>query len=677
MPSTNELRIVQTLLVLGRIGATARSNLTSDQVIAAIANPLMQLRIPNGYVITAQSFVQPKFGGTNYGGIPRLLAGQRYRPGMAALVRTEQAAWGNVTKVRDYVGVIVARGSSNTYIRPLAGASNNPSTVRLSGYIRCRLGLGVPIEQEELLQCVPNSSVALADPARLSEAWYAAANGFAQLRSTFNKTEMRNRLYARLSAPYRSICDEYRKCNNSSPDWKKQKVKAAQVRDTLNRLTASLAAEDLDVASLSLDLTAINHIALRVFTQRTGVTLRRLDCGHAAYKQVWVTGNHGVQKTSCQCCANLLRQALDSSGTMQYVARNCEVFAWADGTSRTVAEPPIIGSYHSSKSKFGKLPRLDGTPFHGLTMGFELEMECHPKTISASSSDNTVSRAMERAARLVQARMIAARPAGWETTTGPLDIKNYAFFERDSSVINGFEMVTSYGSLDVHRHYVYKMFGSTDKEKLPFLGILRSHDATASCGLHVHMTKPEVLGHAVKLQAFYHDRDNIRLIRAVARRYATAYAQADDKKGTEYVRAVTKRAAADGGREWAYDDNNGRDRSVCNVSRAITALTPDRRDMVNFSNGETVEIRVFKGTMLPTSIMACLEFSQATWFFARDHKAEDMTTHMFLKYISMPTHRHDTGNLRAYLMTRGFDVFMPRTYDGTVILETEFNCEES
>ena len=202
---------------------------------------------------------------------------------------------------------------------------------------------------------------------------------------------------------------------------------------------------------------------------------------------------------------------------------------------------------------------------------------------------------------------------------------------------------------------------------LPFIGKLRSHDASSSCGLHVHMTKPSTLQHAVKLQAFFNDPINQRLIRAVSRRFNGRYASVQTEKTINEAKNTTVRTYAN---TYSYNKTSQR------VTDSIFALSTERYNMVNYKPTHTVEIRCFRGTMIPNTIMACLELSHAAWYFSRDNKVEDLTTEKFLVWIAKPENCKDTASLRAYLAIKGFNV-VNKSNPRVAIPFNEENCEEA
>ena len=267
----------------------------------------------------------------------------------------------------------------------------------------------------------------------------------------------------------------------------------------------------------------------------------------------------------------------------------------------------LIGGYHSSRRKLGLIPTKFTQRATPVYMGLELEMEI----------DDDESRHDKAEELLTSIGTHKSDISGNQSTY------NYCLLEEDGSLSNGFEMVTGYTGLDVHAKQL-EFF------KRIWSGV-RSHD-TKTCGLHVHICKKGMtMFHAAKLILFMHDSRNQRLFRAIARRDANRYSQVKNKTA-DY--------------SWLkYGRRNGMQR-----------LNEDRYESVNFQPEKTVEFRLFKGSLRYETIMACLEFTYATWFFTRDTGQQDLTADNFLKYISQPSQRKDTAHLRSFLRSKGFSL---------------------
>lgn len=265
----------------------------------------------------------------------------------------------------------------------------------------------------------------------------------------------------------------------------------------------------------------------------------------------------------------------------------------------------VIGDYHSSKRKLDRIPSSFDQRKTSVLMGLELEMEVR----SGDREDHAVA--------LLD-------------SVGVHKGYRYACLEHDGSLNNGFEMVTGWTGLDVHAEQLQRF-------TQPIRG-LKSHD-TSTCGLHVHICKKGMtLFHAVKMVLFINDSGNQRLVRTLARRDSSRYSQVKNKKAS-YDWIKNAKQYQDGGKD-----------------RVLQMLNNDRYEALNFQNAKTVEFRIFKGTLRYETIMACLEFTYATWFFCRDTGTNELTTQNFLEFISRAENLEDTKFLRQYLTEKNWSL---------------------
>lgn len=276
------------------------------------------------------------------------------------------------------------------------------------------------------------------------------------------------------------------------------------------------------------------------------------------------------------------------------------------------SESRIIGDYHSSKRVLGHIPsRYDNYKSpddhsRAVLLGLELEVE-----VNEDYSCN------DKAEELYESIKYNLNDDGTYT--------RYCHIENDGSLNHGFEVVTGYTGLDVHAKQL-QFF------KSPWRNV-RSHD-TRTCGLHVHIDKAGMsLFHACKMVFFIHDSGNQKLIKDIARRANVDYAQIKNKKASY---SWLKRAKSS--------------------STPLNYLNEDRREALNFQNDNTIEFRLFKGTLRYETIMACLEFTYATWFFCRDTGITELTTPNFIDFICQPQQREHTKFLRAYLKEKDYSI---------------------
>lgn len=172
-----------------------------------------------------------------------------------------------------------------------------------------------------------------------------------------------------------------------------------------------------------------------------------------------------------------------------------------------------------------------------------------------------------------------------------------AYLKNDGSLNNGFEIVTHPHSLDEYR----KNFAWESFTKFRKLG-LRSWD-TSTCGLHVHVSR-DAFGipydnrtnntrehinsrqtHEIKFIKLIYD--NQRQISRLAGRSSDEYANFSDRGNI--VRKVK------------YDDARG-----------------GRHAAVNTFNESTLEVRVFKGSLIPERVLSAIEFVHAAVEYTRD-----------------------------------------------------------
>jgi hypothetical protein len=287
-------------------------------------------------------------------------------------------------------------------------------------------------------------------------------------------------------------------------------------------------------------------------------------------------------------------------GTGQYVHDDDENYQDDD------EDNSIIGEYHTSSENLGKIPSLFDKRKSQIFLGLELEIEVN-----------------EDYSRQDKAEMIL------NNIGTHIDDKNnrytYCLAEDDGSLNYGFEIVSGYTGLDVHEKQLAYF-------KKPIRG-LKSHD-TSTCGLHIHIDKRHVsLNHATKMILFMNDSGNQKLIKTIARRSSNRFCKVLNKKA-DYSWLKSAKRASD---------------PLCN-------LNEDRYECLNFQNDKTIEFRLFKGTLKFESIMSCLEFTYATWFFCKDNGYQDLTIENFIKFICKPQNRSDTKYLRAYLKSHLFDI---------------------
>lgn len=182
-------------------------------------------------------------------------------------------------------------------------------------------------------------------------------------------------------------------------------------------------------------------------------------------------------------------------------------------------------------------------------------------------------------------------------------------FEEDGSLTSGFEIISNPMGLDTHTEFWTWL---QDKD---LIRGLRSHD-TSTCGLHIHVSRRGMNRWQIaRINTFINHPDNMELISKIARRYSSSYARISEKK----------------------------------LSKAH--YDADRYDALNLNNSETIEFRIFKGTLKYESLMAAIEFVNALVNFTMPASPAgcNLSTERFTRFIESFPQRSETKFLRSYL----------------------------
>jgi len=329
-----------------------------------------------------------------------------------------------------------------------------------------------------------------------------------------------------------------------------------------------------------------------------------------------------IDARSCDACGTYCdRDDLHSLSDNDLICESCTSdYYWNEGAGYYQEDPVedeedsdgCILSRHQSKKILGYIPTEYEKRKPQVYLGLELEMEV-----------NRDSYRTDKAEELLDAIKHAKGSDN--------NFYRYASTEDDGSLNYGFEMVTAYTGLDIHKQQL-KFFKNRFKD-------VKSHDTT-SCGLHVHICKSDMtMLHASKLVFFINDDNNTKLIHAIARRsdWWACKLHPSKTKDLSYIKDTL--------------------RNYNSKSNQLKYLNTDRFEALNFQNANTVEFRIFRGTLKYETIMACLEFTYASWFFTRNASIEQLNIPNFIDFICKPENRPDTQFLRPYLFNKGFSSF--------------------
>lgn len=249
----------------------------------------------------------------------------------------------------------------------------------------------------------------------------------------------------------------------------------------------------------------------------------------------------------------------------------------------------LIDQYHSSKSKGFDI--IDSPWFRQHRRAFGLELEIQVRNENSSIAAGRIHDVVN--------------PSG---ETG-----EYCYFERDGSIGEGFEIVTQPAGMDIHRQKLALFLNNPDIKRN-----MRSHEG-GSCGLHIHVGRQYVTQAQIyRVQAFLNDVRNEGIVRKVSRRYSNNYARINHHMG---------KLSPEG-------KHSG-----------------ERYEALNVTNSNTIEFRIFRGSLRYESVMAALEFVDALLNFCMPGQTSirDFNSIGFRRFISAPEHRTDTEHLRPYL----------------------------
>lgn len=206
--------------------------------------------------------------------------------------------------------------------------------------------------------------------------------------------------------------------------------------------------------------------------------------------------------------------------------------------------------------------------------------------------------------------------------------RRYAHFEEDGSLDRGFEIVTNYCGWDRHE---------TELAPLKNLSLLRgltSHD-TETCGLHVHLSKQDITPfQATKIDQFFADPGNISSRDRFARRTVS---------GSEYLTTINPKDLRE--RHPSFDRARGL------AEKKLYAMTQRQSQgnhyhIVNWSPNNTVEFRLFRGTLRYETLIATLQFVQGMFWFTRECAPSAMNWPSLIAWARKP---ENIGDMRYFL----------------------------
>lgn len=198
---------------------------------------------------------------------------------------------------------------------------------------------------------------------------------------------------------------------------------------------------------------------------------------------------------------------------------------------------------------------------------------------------------------------------------------SHVYYKHDGSIDEGFELVSHPCSLDYH---MYSINWREALENLSDEGY-RSHDASSSCGLHVHISR-EAFGD----NGFERD-SNILKVLLMYERFWDKIKKFSRRTSTQIDRWAKRYGITDPNTLLAH------------------AKRQDRYYAVNLNNKETVEFRIFRGSLKYPTFIATLQFCHELVRIAKELTLVE-TAHLTWEVLVT---KFEYAELNTYLGKRG------------------------
>lgn len=336
----------------------------------------------------------------------------------------------------------------------------------------------------------------------------------------------------------------------------------------------------------------------------------------------------GTQRAWCSSCDNVM-----VGGGLLRCSACRPVKAYNDKTADTMG---FFGTPDRHKSLCKSEPPLGPKTicrcgWDGLFYGIELEVETAPGSTFGVRDDIA-----DRVLKLLDKKAVC---------------------KRDGSLSDGgergFEIVTAPATLEYHKKLWKPFF-----DYAPTSGLVAQR--TTTCGMHVHVSRPRLSWLQIgKIVQFIHEPENRQFIESISGRPAGHY--------QDYLREKRLYVPVSKPVEWIR--NSALDPKLQGEIKYMTTKEPvtrqlysPRRDArsrytaVNLQNPHTVEFRLFKATLNPTTFFARLEFCDALVKYCAPGNAsmQELFTACFGQWVA--ARRKDYPNLADFMAKTGFDV---------------------
>jgi hypothetical protein len=189
-------------------------------------------------------------------------------------------------------------------------------------------------------------------------------------------------------------------------------------------------------------------------------------------------------------------------------------------------------------------------------------------------------------------------------TVMPTIGKKFAYCKTDSSIYNGFELVTHPFSWDYHKGYekVWEKFLSLIVEK----GAVENE----SVGIHVHLTKKSFSSmHLYKFMKFFYDKNHRKFMIEISQR-------SNMDKMNSYCR---------------FDDSDTN--NLKKIAKSHSNFSSNRHSAVSVMSQFTVEVRLFETRYNHRDFLKNIEFCHAVWAFTKDVSLKEMSMKDFIQFV--------------------------------------------
>lgn len=291
---------------------------------------------------------------------------------------------------------------------------------------------------------------------------------------------------------------------------------------------------------------------------------------------------------------------IDSCANDAYYCDDCDEY-YADGCSNCEPESKVIHDYsYRPDAIFHSTDKNER-----LFFGIEIEVEARNNLTDASNY------------------------------AYQLEAEELAYLKHDGSLNHGFEVVTHPMSHDFFKNEADDFFKVMEGLRTDYR--VKSWD-TSTCGLHIHISRSGFNGGAHMHRFLNLVYSNQEFYEALAGRSSDQWAKFTDIMTRDYVRDEEGNRIVDvdasGYKSYRFTDK----RSFRN--KLDSNRGSDRYSAINCLNRETLEMRIFRGTVNSDTIKAHLDLAHASVEYTRTMSVKDireggsLTSTQFIRYIA-------------------------------------------